>query len=462
MKKKLKIAFCASEVFPFAKTGGLADVCGALPKALAKAGCQVKVFMPWYKNVKPQVRCKDYGITKEGNLEFIFIAHNSFFFRDGLYGTPHGDYGDNLERFVFFNKQIFHLLKVMKFKPDIIHCNDWQTALMSIYLKADYKDDKFFKGTKSILTIHNISYQGVFSKDKFQALGLSWDYFTMHKLEFYDKINLLKGGIVFSDMINTVSPTYAKEIKTKEYAYGLEGVLIKRGDHVKGICNAIDYKVWNPQTDKYIYKKYSLKTIKEKACNKDSLQKELGLKVDKNIMLLGMVSRLTQHKGLDILVEVLPEILSHFQVVILGFGDHHYHTILKKIEEKFRHSLVVNLTFDENFAHRIYASSDGFLMPSHFEPCGLSQMISYKYAAVPIVHATGGLADTVIDYSKGGGGFVFHQYSSQKLKYAIDRAGWLFSRKEQWNKLLRKIIAYDFSWPKTAKKYQDMYSKILN
>ncbi|MFA5008182.1 MAG: glycogen/starch synthase [Candidatus Omnitrophota bacterium] len=455
----MKIALCSSEVFPYAKTGGLADVTGALPLALAKLGHEVKVFMPLYKKIKPKVMFNDYGLTKEGKVEFYFIKNDNYFMRDALYGTPQGDYPDNLERFSFYSRKVLELLKQLNFKPDVLHSNDWQSSLVNIYLRTIYTNDEFFAKTAAILTIHNLAYQGLFGRDKYPVLGLSWDYFNMHCLEFYEKINLLKGGIVFSDIVSTVSPTYAKQIQTPDYGCGLDGVLREKRDKLVGILNAIDYDVWNPEKDNLIYEKYSPKNLGDKSINKKMFQKELGLKVDENTLLLGMVSRLAEQKGVDILSDSLDYLLKKYQIVILGLGDEKYHKILKKKADKFKKSLSLNLTFDEKIAHRIYAACDGFLMPSRFEPCGLSQMISYKYATVPIVHSTGGLADTVIDVSKQGGGFVIDKYTSNDLSSAIDRAAKLFKDKKSWDKLLKKISQYNFSWDAAAKHYVDMYKK---
>ena len=455
----MKVAFCSSEVFPFAKTGGLADVAGALPKALADQGNQVKVFMPLYKGIKPKQLKKDYGYSKHESIEFYFIRHDEYFLRDALYGTPKGDYPDNLDRFSFFCDKTIELLKSIDFRPDIIHNNDWQTALVSVFLKANHKEDKFFANTKTVLTVHNLAYQGVFKKEEFKKLGLDKSYFAMDTLEYYEKVNLLKGGILFSDWITTVSPTYAKQIQTPDYGCGLEGILREKREHLTGILNGIDYDIWNPKVDKYIYKKYDQDNLKTKADNKVAFQKDLGLTVDKDKMLLGMVSRLAEQKGLDIFSKILDELLKSFQIVILGFGDKKYHEILKKKADANKKSLSLHLAFDEKLAHRIYASSDVFLMPSRFEPCGLSQLISYKYATVPVVHKTGGLADTVIDYKDGGGGFVLNSYKKEELVAALHRANEVFKDKEAWRSLIKKIAGYDFSWEKSARHYMELYKR---
>ncbi len=456
----MNVVFCSSEISPFAKTGGLGDVGLALPKSLAKAGCVVKVFMPLYKNIVPEENYKYFGVNRRGNLEIFFIKNSSYFKRKFIYGTKTKDYPDNLERFSFFSRRVLEILKQINFIPDIIHNNDWHSSLVSVYFKILYKSDKFFQNTKLLLTIHNLAYQGLFSKDKFFCLGIPNKYFSLRYLKFYDQINVLKGGIVFSDMVNTVSLSYAKQIKSSEHGCGLNKVLKSKSTGIRGILNAVDYDIWNPKTDKLIYRKYSIDTLKNKTFNKVRLQKELGLKINKNSFLLVMVSRLAEQKGLDLLNEVLDFILQKHQVVILGTGNVKYHRSLAKIQEKFKNSFSVQLKFDEKLAHKIYAAGDCFLMPSRFEPCGLSQLISYKYATVPIVYHTGGLIDTVKDISQGGGGVVFKKYTHTCFLSAVKRAERVFNRKDKWNSILKKISRYDFSWDKTAQEYINVYKKL--
>jgi len=456
----MNVVFCCSEVFPFAKTGGLGDVGGALPLALAKAGCRVKIIMPLYKGIKPDKVYGEFGISKLGPVEVIFVRNDDYFLRDSLYVDKNGDYPDNLERFSFFSRQALNILKKISFLPDIIHNNDWQASPVSIYLKTLYSQDEFFKNTKSVLTIHNLAYQGIFEKDKFSQLGIPWSYFTMHFLEYWDKVNLLKGGIVFSDAVTTVSPAYSRQIQTPEYGCGLDGVLREKRKSLYGILNAIDYDIWNPLADELIYKKYSPLTLEDKAVNKAGLQQELGLKKNKDVMLMGMVSRLAEQKGLDILSEALDDMLNQYQIVILGVGEPRYHDILKQKKAKHKGSFALELKFDEALAHKIYAASDIFLMPSRFEPCGLSQMISYKYATVPLVHRTGGLMDTVEDVSRGGGGFVFDSYTGKKLLTTAERAESMFCDKQAWDKLKKKITSYNFSWETAAAEYIRLYKNI--
>lgn len=458
----VKVAFCSSEVFPFAKTGGLGDVAAALPAALVKENCKVKVFMPLYKGISPQTMNKGCGRTVEGGIEFFFIKNDEYFLRDSVYvGKDGRDYPDSAERFSFYSRRVLEILKEVDFKPDIIHCNDWQASLVNVYLKTLYAKDKFFKNTKSVLTIHNIAYQGIFPKKKFSCIGIDDKYFDRKYLEFYGKVNLLKGGIVFSDMVTTVSPTYAKQIKTKAFGCGLEGVLAQKGEYERGILNAIDYDIWDPSKDEHIFQKYSPSELEKKAANKLGLQKELGLEVDSEKLILGMVSRLAEQKGIDILSACLDSILGEHQVVILGLGEPRYHKIIKEKEKKFRKSLSVSLKFDETLAHKIYAGCDVFLLPSRFEPCGLSQMISYKYATLPLVNHTGGLKDTVIDVEAGGGGFVFNKYDSKQLMKTVKRAAETFKDKKRWFSILEKVTKYNFSWEAAASKYIRMYEGLI-
>ena len=459
----VKIAFCSSEVFPYAKTGGLGDVSAALPESLVKAGVEVKVFMPLLKGIEPQEMHDQFGITKQGPIEVFFIKNDQYFLRDSIYAGEDGcDYPDSLERFSFYSKEVLKVLKKINFCPDIIHSNDWQTALVNVYLKTIYKDDAFFRNTKCVLTIHNLAYQGLSGKDKFPLLGISDKFFDKKYFEFHGKVNLLKGGIVFSDIVTTVSPTYAKQIQTSEFGCGLEGILRKKGKNLIGILNAIDYTIWNPAIDDLIYKKYSPDTLGDKVINKTNLQRQLGLGENKDTLFLGMVSRLAEQKGIDILSQAIDKIASKCQLVILGVGEPRYHKILEKKAAKFKGIFSLALKFDEALAHKIYAGVDVFLLPSRFEPCGLSQMISYKYATLPLVNHTGGLVDTVVDVSSGGGGFVFNNYDSSDLLSAIEKAQEVFGNKSKWRTILEKVTKFNFSWETATAKYIEVYKQLMN
>ena len=458
----MKIAICASEVVPFAKTGGLADVAGALPLELELLNQEVIIIMPRYKAIsenkfriqrlKPDV---SYSVIGK-NLKVYFIEKGTYFNRDGLYTDKKGDYPDNLDRFSYYSKRALDLLKEINFTADIIHCHDWQTSLIPIYLKTLYKDKPFYKNTKTILTIHNIGYQGIFAKEEFPKLGLDWSLFNIEGLEFYGKINILKGGIEFCDLINTVSPTYAQEIQTKEFGFGLEGVLNKRRESVFGVLNGLDYSIWNPETDKFIMKNYSLKNIEDKYKNKEEMQRICRLPIKRDIPVFGIVSRLAEQKGFDILTEAIAKICKmNLELVILGTGDLKYHVILEKIVKKYSQVISLHLKFDDPLAHKIYAGSDIFLMPSKYEPCGLGQMISMSYGTIPLVFKTGGLADTV----REDNGFVFDKYTKEDLTKTIKQAIKAFQDKKGWLTLIQKAMQNNFSWRESAKKYLAIYEK---
>ncbi len=460
----MKIAMAVSEVVPFAKTGGLADVGGALPLALEYCGHQVIVIMPRYKCIteskfKIERISKDISSSVIGkNIKVYFLENSVYFNRDGLYLDKHGDYKDNLERFSFFCRRGLDLLKEIDFCPDILHLHDWQGSLMAVYLKNLYAGRDFYKKIKCVLTIHNIGYQGIFAKEEFAKLGLDWKLFDINGLEFYNKVNLLKGGIIFSDFINTVSPTYAEEIQTKEFGFGLEGLLKERKSVLSGILNGIDYSVWDPDTDEFILQNFSADCLEFKALNKEDLQKACGLPVNRNIPVLGMVSRLAEQKGFDIFARSLDEICKmDLQLVILGTGDLKYHRILKTFAKNGAHpqKFSLSLKFDDPLAHKIYAGSDIFLMPSRYEPCGLGQLISLRYGTIPLVFKTGGLADT-IDKNNG---FVFADYTKEALQKIIQKAVLAFENKDKWNRLITNAMECNFSWKASADKYIRLYAK---
>jgi len=449
----MKVLLCSSEVVPFAKTGGLADVAGSLPLCLKKLKVDVRVAMPKYSCVKAAGTKAKMG----KDIPVYFIENEGYFARPNLYGTPLGDYPDNLDRFSFFSKAVLELLKKENFKPDVIHCNDWQTALIPVYLKTIYKDDPFYQGIKAVFTIHNMAYQGTFSKDEYPKLGLGWEYFNIDGLEFYGMINLMKGGLIFSDFITTVSPTYSKEIQTPEFGCKLEGVLSKRKDCLSGILNGIDYDEWNPETDKELARKYSARLSSDKVYNKVALQKELGLKVSPDVPLLGAVGRLAGQKGFDILAEKIDKICSmDLQFVLLGTGEEAYHKIMQQIGAKYPEKTSINIKFDNTLAKKIYASSDMFLMPSRYEPCGLGQLISLRYGTIPVVRKTGGLADTITEDN----GFVFEKYSGDALLAAIKRGLDAYRNRNAWQAMVKRAMEYDFSWGNSAKEYVKLFKKV--
>jgi starch synthase len=460
----MKIAIISSEVVPFSKTGGLADVAGALPLALERLGEEVIILTPFYKNAlladfKTESIYPGILLSKiERSIKVYFIQNDEYFSRSGLYGTQKGDYPDNLERFSFFSRACLELLKQIKFRPDIVHIHDWQASCIPIYLKTKFKTDPFYKNSKTLLTIHNLAYQGIFAREDFPKLGLDWSIFNMEQLEFYGKVNILKGGIVFSDCINTVSPTYAREIQTKDYGCGLEGVLSKRQSCLFGIINGLDYSVWNPATDNYIYKRYDINSLDDKDTNKKDLQKCAELAVENRVPLLGMVSRLAEQKGLDILTEALDEICKlNMQLIILGTGDIKYHKLLQEKNKKYSGVFRLFLKFDNALAHKIYAGSDIFLMPSKYEPCGLGQMISLKYGTIPLVYKTGGLADTINKRN----GFIFDNYASLNLIALMKESISLYRDKRRWQGKIKEGMSADFSWNESAKKYTQLYKRII-
>ncbi|MBN2097793.1 MAG: glycogen synthase GlgA [Candidatus Omnitrophica bacterium] len=458
----MKILFCSSEMVPFAKTGGLADVSGALPQALEKKGCLVKVALPKYKGIKVPGK-----IARLGEAIDVFLIENEQYFnRSGLYGEAGGDYDDNLLRFSFFCQQVLDLLKQQNFCPDIIHCNDWQSALIPVYLKTKLNQDDFFKQTKTIFTIHNLAYQGLFAKEQFPQTNLDWSLFNMQALEFYNQVNLLKGGLLFADFITTVSPTYAQEIQLPKFGCGLDGVLRQRKENLSGIINGLDYTAWNPATDDKIFQKYGPGNLELKAVNKKGLQRELNLTEDENIPLFGIVTRLAEQKGIELIISALEKMAKQkLQFVLLGTGDNKYHEALELIKQKKYKNFSINLRFDATLAQKIYAGCDIFLMPSNYEPCGLGQLISLKYGTIPVVRKTGGLADTVEDYQSKtgqGNGFVFEEYSGKKMFQAIERSMAVYKKRNQWLKLMRRAMQYDFSWAASAEKYIKLYRQALN
>lgn len=450
----MKILLCSSEVAPFAKTGGLADVAGSLPIYLKKLKTDVRVCMPKYSCVK----ATGLRVKLANTIPVYFIKNDKYFARPSLYGTEKGDFPDNLERFSFFCRSTLELLKKEDFKPDIIHCNDWQTALIPVYLKTIYKDDPFYNNIKTIFTIHNMAYQGVFAKEEYPKLGIGWEYFHIEALEFYGMVNLMKGGLVFSDFITTVSPTYSKEIQSPEFGCRLEGVLSKRKDNLAGILNGIDYNEWNPRTDKELSRRYSAGLSADKVYNKVALQKELGLPVKPDVPLIGVVGRLAHQKGFDILAEKIDDICSmDLQFALLGTGEEAYHKLMQEIAKKHPKKTSINIKFDNTLAKKIYASSDMFLMPSRYEPCGLGQLISLRYGTIPIVRKTGGLADTITEDN----GFVFEQYTGDELLNTIRRALDAYKDRKAWQAKVRRAMEYDFSWGNSAKEYVKLYERLV-
>jgi starch synthase len=465
----MKILFASAEAYPLAKVGGLGDVAGSLPKALHALGHDVRIALPRYGAIRETredlgafpVRIG--GAAQEARLKtsaidgvpVYLIDKSDFYDRPKVY-----EYEDDGKRFGFFGKALLDLMPVADFWPDIIHCNDWHTALAPAFLKTRYADDPRYRSVRSVLTIHNLQHQGLFGRDLFDWTGLPEGAWSPEGVEFYGKFNFMKAGIVFADLVNTVSPTYAKEIQTPEYGYGLDGLLRARASVLSGILNGIDADVWNPAKDAHIARPYTKSSLNRKAEDKRALQKEAGLPATAKSPLLGMVSRITEQKGLDILIPALPEILADgAQVVVLGAGEKKYEGPLAGLA-KANATLVAYLKYDEALAHRIYAGSDFFLMPSKFEPCGLGQMISLRYGTMPIVRATGGLADTVTDLTRDprhGNGFVFSEYTPDALLDATQRAVEFFRAGRGWATLRQRAMSSDLSWKASAAEYTKWY-----
>ncbi|MEI7543126.1 MAG: glycogen synthase GlgA [bacterium] len=485
-QRKLKILIAASEVVPFAKTGGLADVTGALPKALRELGHDVRVVMPLYRKINRE----KYGIEETSatiNINIALVDHPavihkcllpnsdvivyfidcpSFFDREEIYRTPQGEYWDNNERFMYFSKAIIEMIQVIDWVPEVIHCNDWHTGLVPVFLKTIYADNPIVKDIATVYSIHNIAYQGCASEEMISHAGLPWEIFNMHQLEFYGGINYMKGGIVFSDVINTVSEKYKEEIKTYEYGYNLEGALWGRDKDLFGILNGIDYTSWNPATDNLLPVNYTPETTELKLEVKKQLLEEFGLKYYENVPLIGLVSRLDDQKGLDFIETIIEDMMNlNLQFILLGTGEEHYHKLFSELALRFPEKLGVALLFDNGKAHRIYAGSDMFLMPSRFEPCGLGQLISLKYGTVPIVRETGGLADTIKQYNfkeKKGNGFVFQGYNPWDLFMAIHVATDTYKNQAVWKRIQQTGMKENFSWDLAAANYIELYALALH
>ncbi len=478
----MKILYASSEVDPFAKTGGLADVAGTLPVELASMGHDVRVVMPYYRCVQNsagpleklpsritlpiaerEVTADIFQGELPGKTMVYFIGHDGYYDRDELYGTKDGDYQDNAERFLFFSKAILDLPKKTGFVPDIFHCNDWQTGLTPLLLAVGEKS--LFAESRSVFTVHNLSYQGIFWHLDLPMTNLGWEVFTPGILEFYGKINLLKAGIVGADAITTVSKRYALEIQTSEYGCGLEGVLQARGADLSGILNGADYDTWSPQNDRWIAKRYSPSDLSgKKACRTDLLT-EFKLNIPDAMPVLGVLSRLVDQKGMDLVGEALDAVLRKgTALVVLGSGEEKYHACLREVRERYPDRVGLCFGFNNALAHKIEAGADLFLMPSRFEPCGLNQMYSMKYGTIPLVRATGGLDDTVKNFdavSGTGNGFKFQPYTAEALLEKIAEALGVFSNKAQWASLMHNAMQCDYSWRASAREYEKLYTDTL-
>ncbi len=473
----LKVLFVAAEAVPFIKTGGLADVAGSLPKALTAQGVDIRVVMPKYENIPAEYqqkmkhigettvnlswRSQYCGVSKltQDSVPFYFIDNEYYFKRSGLYG-----YDDDAERFAFFSKAVFEILPLIDFVPDIIHCNDWHAGMVSVFLKDQYH----FKYPKlrTVYTIHNLRYQGVFGKDIMgDILGLDWKHFHEGGVEFDGAVNYMKSGIVYSDFITTVSQSYAEEIKCPFYGEQLDALLREKSHCLAGIINGIDYDVYDPRKDEKIYYKYSTENIYDKVENKVKLQEKLGLPQNRSIPMIGLVARLVAPKGLDLIAHVIEELISgeNVQIVILGTGESQYEELFRNMAWKYPRKVSANIMFDNELAQQIYAAADMFLMPSQYEPCGIGQLIALKYGTIPIVRETGGLKDSVRAYNKydgTGNGFSFANYNAHELLFAIKKALGAYDDKAVWQGIIKNAMKSDFSWQRSAKQYLKLYENL--
>lgn len=471
----MKILFVTSEIVPYVKTGGLADVSAALSKTLEAMGHEIRVILPKYSNIETKkfeitplsIKYNVPNFEYEAEIEQIahpsskiivyFIKCDHFYDRDEIYG----DYKDNAERSIFFSKSVLELLKYVNWKPDIIHCNDWQTALIPALLKNLYNDDQLYQNIRILFTIHNLGYQGIFPKEKFVKTGLDDKLFTSKGLEFRGKLNLMKAGIIFADILNTVSMKYASEIQTKEFGFGLEAFLRKRKRDLYGIMNGIDYDLWDPRIDQYIWHKYDENSLEKKRLNKVQLQKESNLP-EKDVPLIGIISRLVDQKGFDLIEEIIDELMQlDLQLILLGTGLPKYHKLFNVIGKKHAEKTAIFLKFDDVLTHKIEAGADFFLMPSYYEPCGLNQLISLRYGTIPIVHHTGGLADSISDITDSGVGVVFRDYQSEELLQAVQRVLNLYQNESRMMSIRKRGMQKDFSWDSSAEKYEQLYQKAL-
>lgn len=490
----MKIAFVSSEVYPYAKTGGLADVSGSLPLELSKFGNEIKVFMPKYNTfdeakyglsylwdigeIPVRVAGKVHSVHvhkamlpnshlgEYSNVEVYFIDCPHYFHRFRIYTND----ADEDERFILFSKGVIEVLQRLQWAPDVIHCNDWQTALIPILLRENYGWDRLFEKTATVFTIHNIAYQGRFAKSAFEKAEIRYEHFLYGGIgEYYGDVNFLKTAIFTADILNTVSETYAQELLTPEYGEGMHEYLQMRKDDFYGILNGVDYNIWNPETDKFIPYNYSKNNLSNKLKNKKHLLKNLNLSFDENVPVIGIISRLVSQKGFDIMAYIINELFSlNAQWIILGSGEQKYEELFMHLAHKFTEKVYTYIGYNNELAHLIEAGADIFLMPSRYEPCGLNQIYSLKYGTVPVVRKTGGLADTVLDWdeflAKGqeiGTGFSFYDYSGHALLETVKRALHYFHLKDVWNKIQLNGMNKDYSWKKSAKKYIQLYEKAI-
>lgn len=484
----IKVLIAAAEAVPFAKTGGLGDVIGSLPKELKKQGVDARVIMPNYQDIperfKQEMVFKNHFFVQVGwrqqycgILEFVYEGVTFYFVDNEYYFKRHGFYGyqDDAERFGFFCRAVVESLNKIDFMPDVIHCHDWHTGMVSVLLDAHYRHNPEYQHVKTLFTIHNLRYQGIFGQEILHdILSLDWKYFTPEGVEFHKAVNFMKGGLAYSDMISTVSRTYAQEIQDPYFGEELDGFLRKRQNDLVGIVNGIDYDVYNPANDKGIYSQYDVYTLEQKIKNKTELQNRLGLPVREEVPIIALVSRLVGPKGLDLVERMLLDLVKQaategtefydLQLVVLGTGEARYENFFKYMAWQYPGKISANIMFNEDLAHQIYAGADMFLMPSLYEPCGIGQLIAMRYGCLPIVREIGGLRDTVRSYNEQtceGNGFTFVNYNAHEMLDTINKALRTFQDKECWHKIVRNAMNSDYSWRQSASQYKEVYQKLI-
>jgi starch synthase len=471
------------EASPYAQTGGLGEVLSALPAALVELGISVDVLMPKYRGITEEkhrlektsvkievdlnarrVSAGLWMLKHERGVRYLFVECDEYFDRDYLYGTPEGDYPDNSERFVFLSRAAIEMALATGTRYDVFHPHDWQASLTPVYLRTLYAGETSLQDSAAVMTIHNLGYQGIFWHLDMPLVGVGWEFFTPKHMEFHGKLNFLKSGIVFADEVNTVSPGYRNEILTSEFGFGLEGILQEKGDHLTGIIDGVDYQVWNPETDSLIASKYSPEDLSGKAICKDDLQRYAGLPPRPEVPLLAMVSRLSSQKGIDIVGEALQSLIKRdMQVFILGTGERRYEDSLREFAAQHPDKIALLFAYDDKVAHKIFAAADMLLVPSRYEPCGLTQLYALKYGTVPVVRSTGGLNDTIEQYDNRlmkGNGFKFSRYNLSALLDAVKSAFELYKDKKAWKRIMANGMKCDFSWDRSARSYLDIYRSI--
>ncbi|MBW1917404.1 MAG: glycogen synthase GlgA [Deltaproteobacteria bacterium] len=480
----MQIMIVAPEAKPFARNGGLAEVIHGLAWALVRQGHQVSVVTPYYRqtqdggwpiafsgktlNIPLSIKtltAEIYHIQVHPKLQIFFVGQDCLFNREGIYGTPYGDYEDNAERFIFLSRAVPEMIEALELDIDVCHCHEWHTGLIPAYLRNLYRDRSHLSSIATLYTVHNVGWQGIFPHYDLPLTGFGWEFFNSKTMEFYGKINLMKTGLVFADLINTVSETYRREILTPEYGAGLEGVFQERAQDLYGVLNGVDYETWDPSLDKLIASPFSRENLSGKKTCKTALAKYFGIELAEHQPMIGMTTRLTERKGIELVRDIMEELVNlNVAFVIQATGEERYQYFFTEFQQRNPHQVGVRIGYSEDLAHQIIAGSDMFLMPSRYEPCGLDQLYCLRYGTIPVVRATGGLDETIQDYdlpSGEGTGFKFQNYTAADLLVAIQRALSVYQDQSAWQKLIQQAMAQDFSWDKSVQKYLELYQKAM-